>query len=66
MYVSKFEKSAKSLHPNVEKWRDEDKLMIRERKEKRNIKGEQRKMENSLQRKGNNNKKEKIKSENCD
>ena len=66
MYVSKFEKSAKSLHPNVEKWRDEDKLMIRERKEKRNIKGEQRKKENSLQRKGNNNKKEKIKSENCD
>ena len=40
--------------------------MIRERKEKRNIKGEQRKKENSLQRKGNNNKKEKIKSENCD
>ena len=56
MYVSKFEKSAKSLHPNVEKWRDEDKLMIRERKEKRNIKGEQRKKGNSLQRKGNNNK----------
>ena len=66
MYASKFEKSAKSLHPNVEKWRDEDKLMIRERKEKRNIKGEQRKKKNSLQRKGNNNKKEKIKSENCD